>query len=233
MPYIVPGPTPGTPGLGDYFGQGFSEGANKGLDLLMQAYLAGMLSPTPTQGSYTSPSGATTTLSPAEVSAQNPTIDLSRLLRQQQIPGATVRAAGFPLRFQPDLKRQVEQAQLEKAQLDIQNAPLERRATEALIKQREASANMVPIYDATGNVIGYVPPRSRPAPGAGSKETASLEELTDKFLEHATTSATGPATLPTDLPKTKGLKEGTVVRDPTTRRAIAILQDGTWIPYTE
>jgi hypothetical protein len=86
---------------------------------------------------------------------------------------------------------------------------------------------MVPIYDATGNIIGYVPPRSRPAPGAGSKETASLGDKIDQEL--FTTTPSVENVLPTSLPDASKIPEGTIAVSNTSGKRYVVIK-GQWQP---
>ena len=130
MPYIVPSPTPAPrTGFGD-FAQGLGGGTQKFQDLLLQAILNGQLAPRQ-QGAYTSPTGATTTISPAEVSVRG-NVPFNTLMRQGQNrpQGSSYKPIGS-LEYLPPLNRQLQQAQLSQANQEIAQGPAKLKSLEA------------------------------------------------------------------------------------------------------
>src|SRR3990167_3350491 len=118
MPTILP--TPQTVPGNAYYGGALTGGLGR---LLLDAILAVQLAPRQ-QGSYTSPTGAQTQSSPAEVARGNAPLDQLLRSSQNRPAGAGYKPMGG-LEFLPPLTRQVQQAQLQQAQATMAREPLE------------------------------------------------------------------------------------------------------------
>lgn len=106
MPYVVPQP-PRTIGNFESGVEGF-----KGLtDLLLQALLSGQISRQPSAGQYTSPTGQSTFVSPAERVASNPSMSAASAI-QNSGQGSFQPTRYSGLQFNPSLDRQLQQAKL-------------------------------------------------------------------------------------------------------------------------
>jgi hypothetical protein len=233
MPYYLPAPYPDTRDADT--ARAFGAITRKIIEAIAASQGAPSLSRKPTGGVYTPPSGTPTTISPAEQVAPGQVKagqQLASLIQNQIVPSGVgqfepTSYSGFSLG--PSQLQQDKSLERTKTQAEIR----ETNASAAL-KEHATKAGFREITLADGRTALVAPSTTGSRITIPSiKQPDLADEMVNQFLENASTSATGPATLPTDLPKTDGLKEGTVVRDPTTRRAIAILQDGTWIPYTE
>ena len=125
MPYILPQPQARQTGWDQ---AGFATGTV--VDILLKALLAGQLGRKPSGGVFTSPSGASTMISPAERVKGAPNTRLADLVSQQG-KGTFTPTQYSGMRIQPDLSRQLQQQQLAKA-------PLERQKLESDIKNQQA-----------------------------------------------------------------------------------------------
>ena len=174
MPYTV-SQQPGTPGWGDYFGQAAQDTTTKLQDFLLKAILEGQLGQVsqqtvqPTGNIQNLPLSGGRQFSGTPQAAQRMIPDYIKQL-QGQVNQGTLQTTGLPSgfsatptgksswRMQPNLTRQTQQADLR-----LKNA------------QAGAWETGKPLIDASGNVIGRVPPNAMAAPGA-SQEAGLLDK---------------------------------------------------------
>ena len=163
MPYIVPRVPSAPTGL-DYFSQSLGNSIQSTSDLLLKALLAGTLRRKATGGVYSGAGGATTQISPAEMVKGGGGMRLADLIQNRVVPSTMgsqftpTRHGGFEMA--PPIDRQLQQAQLLKAQQDIESAPEERRRTKALADLTEKAASgeiQFGIDPTTGQPIPMLP----------------------------------------------------------------------------
>lgn len=135
MPYILPQPQVRQTGWDQ---AGFATGVIG--DILLKALLAGQIGGRPSAGVFTSPTGATTNISPAERVKGAPNIRLADLISKQgQGSFLPTQYSGFQL--QPDLSRQLQQAQLAKAPLEQQKLQSDIQNQQALSSYYNSLSN--------------------------------------------------------------------------------------------
>ena len=128
MPYMLPQPQVRQTGWDQ---AGFATGV--GLDILLKALLSGQVGGRPSAGVFQSPTGATTTISPAERVKGAPNVRLADLISKQG-KGTFTPTQYSGLQVQPDLSRQLQQSQIQQNQ--AQTAALNQRANQPPIDLR-------------------------------------------------------------------------------------------------
>ena len=187
MPYIVPAPrsAPET-GFGQFTNK-LGENLELARDVLLKAMLSGQISKTPAAGQYTSPTGASTFISPAERVAANPNISAAQAIDASGAGTLTpTQYSGFQIN--PSLDRLVQQMQLRKAQYEMspQNPANRLAASTANLYDQYAGTGTTTPTGATAAPSWQQPSTSQLSPDAMKKALAQMALQADATGDEAT-----------------------------------------------